>query len=66
VCSELFFGLIGDSFLSSTEFFLANEKVVFERCHVLIELEDERAGSWDVVVENVCIGHAGKVLDNSS
>ena len=65
-CSHLLLGLVSNSFLASLELLFIEQVVVLKRLHVLIELEDERAGRGDVVGKNLLLAHAGKVLDDGT
>jgi len=58
--------LIGNSILSFFELFFVEEIVVLKWFHVLVELEDKRAGSWDVVRQDLLVGHTSEVLHNST
>ena len=64
--SQLSFGLVGNSFLSGLELFLADEVVVLKGVHVGVELKDKRAGGRDVVANDLLLVHASEVLDNST
>lgn len=64
--SKLGLGLVSNGFLSGSELILIEEVVVLEGLHVLVELKDQGARSRDVVGENLGLGHASQVLDNSS
>ena len=64
--SHLSLGLVGNSFLASSEFSLIEQIVVAERGHVLIKFKDKWASSRDVVSENLLLRHASEVLDDGS
>ena len=64
--SQLSFGLVGNSFLSGLELFLADEVVVLKGVHLGVELKDKRASGGDVVANDLLLVHASEVLDNST
>ena len=64
--SQLGFGLVGNSFLTSLELLFIEQIVVLERLHVLVKLKDERAGSGDIVGENLLLTHARQVLHDGA
>ena len=37
---------------------------MFERTHILVELENKRARRWDIIVQDLFLAHIRQVLDN--
>jgi hypothetical protein len=60
------FGLISDSLHPLFECLFIKEIIVLKRGEVLIEFENERASSGNVIADDVCVRHLGEMLNDGS
>jgi hypothetical protein len=65
-CSQLGLSLVSDSLLSGLELSLINQVVVLLGLKILIEFKNERAGRRDVVSNDLLVGHASEMLNDST
>jgi len=59
-------GLIGDCLHPFLKLFFIKKVVVLKGVEVAIEFEDQGASSWDVIADDVGIGHLGEMLYNGA